>query len=236
MAISKAWRLGGFIAALGASGALIASATGATGAYFTDSHSGTIKGSTGHLKLDITSGSTNLNFTDLVPTQYQQQKIGYKVDSSAGANEDIWLVFDPTSQGYIDFTGDDKQLNSGNGTGGLGRYGHFAVANNNVTKFTSYNLANLAPGASDATCPVDASTGDGGSNQQPTKATPRPPLCGVPAAIKLASNLSNGSTGEVEITFGVTGYWSAQYAPAVNVGYKIVATQAGVQPDATNPN
>ena len=37
MASGKAWRLGGFLAALAASAGLVATATSATGAYFTDS-------------------------------------------------------------------------------------------------------------------------------------------------------------------------------------------------------
>ncbi|MGH8888589.1 MAG: hypothetical protein ACRDV3_02370, partial [Acidothermaceae bacterium] len=115
MAISKTWRIGGFVTALAASGALIASATGATGAYFTDSTPGTISGSTGHLKLAV-AGATSMSFSGLVPGQYQTDNVTYTTNSSATANEDIWLVFNPTSRGYIDLTGDDTQGNSASGT------------------------------------------------------------------------------------------------------------------------
>jgi hypothetical protein len=236
MAISKAWRLGGFIAALGASGALIASATGATGAYFTDSHNGTIQAVSGHLKLNITGGSTTLNFTGLMPGEDQTANISYHTDLSGGT-EDVWLVF-PDNQAYEQFTGA-----SGNALwsdGGLGRYGHFAVSDSNGgLAFQSYNLKNRPAGDTSTTdsCTVNADTGRGGSDQQAKSVADTPPYCGVPNAILLASNLGNATDGTITFTFGLTGRQTqqnqAEFLPAA-VQYQIVGTQHGVRPDAAN--
>ena len=49
---SKALRLAGFAGALCASGALLGTSISGTGAYFTDSHSGAINASTGHVKVE----------------------------------------------------------------------------------------------------------------------------------------------------------------------------------------
>jgi hypothetical protein len=227
---AKALRLAGFVGALCASGALLGTSISSTGAYFTDSHDGAITASSGHLKLSV--GDTYLSFTGLVPGKYDTQNIGYSTDSST--NEDVWMVFDTTSAGYGALSGASD--NSAFPGGGLGRYGHFAVANNHAPAFTSYNLAGRPAGdtATDDTCAVDGN-GRGGSNDVATP-THTPKYCAVPGQILLASNLPSGSTGEIEVTFGVTPKWTDQSVPVANVRFKIVATQHGVQPsDPYNP-
>ena len=244
-----ALRLGGFVAAVGTSAALIAAASGTTGAYFSDTHSGTMQATSGHLLLTISGSSTALDFTDLMPGVNQQKNISYTTDSSPNAREDIWLVFPVTTSvqqlAYAEFTGAKGEF--GYADGGLGRYGHFAVANNGNVAFTSYNLAN-DPSPSSSDCPVDAN-GRGGSNQQATSPTDTPPYCGVPKAILLASNLPTGTNGTINVTFGLTGRQTQQnqteflgpvpwtnpvkYAPSP-VQFNIVATQSGVRPDAAN--
>lgn len=234
MRITRAWRVGGFLAALGASAALIASASGATGAWFTDSHSGNLAGSTGHLRLNVSD--TTLNFNGLVPGQSQTKQITYSVDVSNGT-EDVWLVF-PTAtadqaQRYGQFTG--AKNDAAWADGGLGRYGHFAVSDTAFGQaFRSHNLQNQPGGATDESCGIDAN-GRGGSDQQATSSSDTPPYCGVPKAILLAWNLADSTTGTIEVTFGVTGRWTVQNAdPVVNVPFQIVATQHGVRPDAAN--
>lgn len=221
-----ALRLAGFTLAAGLTASLAGVAASSTGAYFTDSHDGNLSGTAGHLRLSVSS--TALSFADLVPGDYQTRSIDYSTNSSG--HEDIWMVF-PSGAGYSALTGykGDPDFSAG----GLGRYGHFAVANGDQVKFTSYNLQNRAPGATDPICSVDAN-GNGGSNQQATSPTDTPPLCGVPQFIKLASDLPSGSTGTIHMTFGVTGKWTGQNVPATNAPFKIVATQAGVRPDALN--
>lgn len=249
MSNGKAWRLGGFAAALAASAGLVAAASGTTGAYFSDSHPGTFEATSGHLKLNITDPTQlALNFTDLIPGQDQTKTISYTTDSSSNVKEDIWIVF-PTDTAaeqlaYAEFSGGKNQF--GYADGGLGRYGHFKVGANGHTAFESTNLANqptysgtpavagppYTPG-----CTVDAN-GDGGESQPATSPTDTSMgYCGVPFKILLASNVSTGTTGSVNVTFGLTGKQVTQnqteFLPN-RVTYQIVATQHGVMPGQEN--
>lgn len=227
MGISKAWRLGGFIAALGASGALIASATGATGAYFTDSHDGTINASTGSVKVSTTD--LTLNYTGLLPEEFQTKDVQYWAQGSGA--EDIWLVL-PTD-------GSADALNGVAGTpsgdAALGRYGHFAISSP-AGSFTSFNLATAGTGIhSGNSCGVDGN-GHGGSATEATDKTDLIDFCPVPNAILLSSNLTNGQSGTAHITFGFTKLLTGpQGASLTQVAkFQIVATQHGVLP--TDPN
>jgi hypothetical protein len=227
MAISKAWRLGGFIAALGASGALIASATGATGAYFTDSHPGSINASTGSVKVSTTD--LTLNFSGLLPEDFQTKDVQYWAQGSGA--EDIWLVL--PSDGTADALNGIPGTPSG--VAALGRYGHFAVSSP-AGSFTSFNLATAGTGShSGNSCSVDAN-GHGGSATEATDTHDFPDFCPVPNAILLSSNLTNGQSGTAHITFGftklLTGPQGSGLAPVAN--FQIVATQHGVLP--TDPN
>ena len=233
MTITRAWRVGGFLAALGASAALIASASGATGAWFTDSHAGNLAGSTGHLRLNVSD--TTLNFNGLVPGQSQTKQISYSVDVSNGT-EDVWLVF-PTAtadqaQRYGQFTG--AKNDAAWADGGLGRYGHFAVSDTAFGQaFRSHNLQNQPGGATDESCGIDANGAAGATSRPRSPSEPR-----RTAACRRRSccaDLADSTTGTIEVTFGVTGRWTVQNAdPVVNVPFQIVATQHGVRPDAAN--
>jgi hypothetical protein len=233
MGISKAWRLGGFIAALGASGALVAAATGATGAYFTDSHDGSISASSGHLSLGI-SGDMSMNFANLMPGTPESKSITYTTHVSSTGTEDIWLVL-PPGAAYDGLTGPkDSTLFPG---GGLGRYGYFAVSDSNGgTAFRSHNLAAPPTPADGGVCDVNANTGRGGSDQVETQTDMFPPYCAIPHDILLASNLSNGATGTITITFGLSGKQTDQGQTEFggSVPFSIVATQHNVRPDAPN--
>jgi hypothetical protein len=212
----------GFIGSLAAGAALVGAAVTGTGAYFTDSHNGSLTASSGHLTMDVSN--TTLSFSDLMPGVDKTNNIDFKVSSEG--RSDVWVTFDPTSPAYLQFTG-AKGVEPVPG-GGLGRFGHFAVSVNGGNPiFESYNLQNGTG------CGVDA-FGNGGSNQQATASDLFPPLCGVPAAIRIASNLSDGQSATLNVTFGATGKQTAQRAPIASVPFKIVATQAGVRPDAAN--
>jgi hypothetical protein len=217
-------KAGGFITTLAAGAALVGAAVTGTGAYFTDSQDGVISASTGHLRLNTTD--TNLSFDDLVPGEDKTRHIEYNVDASG--KSDVWLVFDKTNLGYAQWTG--AKGDSLFPAGGFGRYGHFAVASNGGTLFQSWNLQNLPAGGSDAVCDVNAN--GHGAGRPATSRADTPPLCGVPTAIKLASNLSSGQRGTLSMTFGVTGRWQAQDITLPSVPFKVVATQAGVHPNA----
>jgi hypothetical protein len=140
---------------------------------------------------------------------------------------------------YSEFTGAKGEF--GYTDGGLGRYGHVqigATTGSYDRAFVSYNLANdpalhdPVSGGNLSAC-YDAN-GRGGSTQKPTSPTDTPPYCGVPKAILVASNLSSGASGSVDITFGLTGKATAQQTSVFGVDFQIVATQHGVRPDAPN--
>jgi hypothetical protein len=234
---SKALRLAGFAGALCASGALLGTSISGTGAYFTDSHSGQINTSTGTVRVTTDPGDNGqLNFTNLLPGEYQDQPITYTA-AGTGA-EDIWLVFPTTSTGGSNpseaFTGNPNDAVGG----GLGRYGHFAVSSTNGAHFTSYNLNNpsTSPGDPGPSCTTDPN-GWGGSNQQATDKTDHSvPWCAPANAILLASNLTNGQGGTATLTFGFTPLLRSGQGASLSklVSYQIVATQHGVTPNDPN--
>jgi Camelysin metallo-endopeptidase len=228
---SRAVRVAGFVGALGASAALVGFAATGTGAYFTDSHTGTINTSTGTVKVNVNPADGNLNFTNLLPGEYQTQQVQYQATGTG--SEDIWLVFPMTAS---DGSNPSEAL-TGNPsdavTGGLGRFGHLAV-DAPAGSFTSYNLNNPGTGIhSGATCGIDGN-GHGGSNQQPTGPhDTQVPFCAPASAILLSSGLTTGQADAATITFGYTplktGGQGAALAPIAQ--YKIVATQHGIRPD-----
>ncbi len=231
---SRAVRVAGFVGALGASAALVGFAATSTGAYFTDSHSATIQASTGSVKVATSPGDNGtLNFTNLLPGDYQTQKISYQALGTG--SEDIWLVFptdpDPAHHPSEAFTG-----HAGDGAvpGALGRYGHLAVSAP-AGSFTSYNLSREGAAAphTGSSCSIDAN-GHGGSNTQVTSPSDHTvPFCAPADAILLSSGLTYGQAASATITFGftplLTGPQAAGLAPVA--AYKIVATQHGIHPD-----
>jgi len=232
MISKKTVKVAGFVGALCASAALVATAASSTGAYFTDSHNGNLTGTSGHLQV-VTTG-TSINFTGLNPGQDKSQQITYTPTANSTTNEDVWLVFDPTTTAYGAFTGANGVTYGTWTTGGLGGYGHFKVKSNQGLGFESYNLA-LDPSGNN-TCAN--ANGDGGSTAKETldshgNIVPAP-YCGVPAAIKIGSNLAPGQASAATITFGLSGKTVAQDTVFVNVPFKIVATQPGIRPDAIN--
>lgn len=222
---NKTARVTAFIGALGASAALIGTAATTTGAYFTDSKSGNLSGTSGHIAVDRV-GSFDLNFDGLMPGTYKDREVTYKTSSTGP--EDIWLKFDPTTAGYKAFTGGG----SGPNDSGLGRYGHFVVKNNNGgTLFSSWNLRNQPNGESGC-----ADANGSGSNQPATGPNDtQNGYCGVPQYMLVESNVPDGSTKKMTLTFGLTGkasgYEDTQWAA---VPFEVVATQPGVRPDALN--
>lgn len=226
---SKALRVGGFLGAAALTATLVGVGVAGTGAYFTDSEAGSLTGTAGHLNLNVSS--TALVLTGLLPGVDQTLPINYNVDVTG--KSDVWLTFDPTDLGYLAFTG--AKTNSLYPLGGLGRYGHFDVSTTQAGQlFRSSNLAHVPAGATSTPCSVDTN-GWGGSDQKATAAVPYPPYCGVPTAIKIASGLTNGQGGTINVTFGLTGVATGlQDQTWASVPFKVVATQEGVRPDALN--
>lgn len=227
----KIIRLGGFIGALCASAALVGFSASATGAYFTDSHAASLTASSGHLKLNVT-GSTALNFANLMPGTPADQQISYSTSVSSGG-VDLWMVFNPNGAGYQTFTG-GKGSTAAPG-GGLGRYGFFKVSDSNGGQaFVSGNLA--YPDGTNTydpsnMCQTDPATGRGGSPVIAETPSQKPPWCGVPAKILLASNLADNASGTVTVTFGLNGVLQqTQNQAEGTVDFTLVATPHGIAP------
>jgi hypothetical protein len=219
-------RLAGFVGALCASAALVGFSVTGTGAYFTDSHNGSINASTGHIKVDVSDGT--LNFDNLLPGEYQTDRINY-VAHPSGGTEDIWLVF-PNAGSSSDAFIHTPQA----GPTPLGRYGHFGVTSTGGASFVSSNLT-LSPSGYDSadSCSIDAN-GEGGSAQTATDPSDHAvPYCAPMKAILLQSGLSDGQAGNADLTFGFTKILTAPQdaASALVESFKIVATQHGIRPD-----
>jgi hypothetical protein len=220
----KAIKIASFVVALGASAGLVAAAANGTGAYFTDSHSGTINASTGSVKVNTTD--LTLNFSGLLPDQFQTDPIQFQ--STGSGPEDIWMVFDPTTSAIL------------NGPGGtdapLGRFGHFALTSP-AGNFSSFNLSSegAAPPHTGNSCSVDQN-GHGGSTTEAADKTTLVDFCPVPQEILLASNVAPGNGGEADVTFGYTRLLTGpQNAPLGQVApYSIIATQPGILPSNVN--
>lgn len=222
----------GFIGSLAAGAAMVGAAVTGTGAYFTDSKDGNLSASSGHLRLS--ADNTNLTFDSLMPGEDKTKNIEY--DVAVTGKSDVWLMFDKNNLGYLKWTGDKN--NQAWTDGGMGRYGHVKIANSDGTLFESWNLQNLPPNGTDPVCAVDAN--GHGTGRPATSVADTPPLCGVPTAIKVADNLSDGAHGLLSITFGITGRWAGGTGnvlmdfPVAGVPFKVVATQHGIRPDAAN--
>lgn len=218
-------KITGFIGTLGAGAALVATAATGTGAYFTDSASGTIHAQAGSLNLSTTDMS--VNFTGIMPGEDRAKAINYSATASSG-NTDIWLTFDTTSEAYAKFTGEKN--NAKWADGGLGRYGHFEVTNDGTPLFDSYNLQNASKDVSGCADSVGH-----GFGRMATGAADTPPYCGVPGAILLKSNVAPGNGGQVIITVGLTGRQTVQNQVQIDsLPFKIVATQHGHGPNDAN--
>ncbi len=90
------FKLIGLVVALIVVAGLVAVAARATGAYFSDSHSGTITGTNGSILISAgvnadTGGGLNFGFTNLLPGEPQSGTVHYQ---NTGNNpEDVYLVF-----------------------------------------------------------------------------------------------------------------------------------------------
>ena len=134
-------------------GGLIASASGATGAFFSDTKNGTITGTLGTVKVQTSGGSgtdgLDFAFSNLMPGVAQTANVHYK--NTGVGNQDIYLVF-PNATAL-------SALNE------LGAFGEVHIGSNGTEIFADANLndkpnnntvgvprqirvgSNLAPGA-----------------------------------------------------------------------------------------
>ena len=227
---TKTARVAAFIASIGASAALIGAAAHTTGAYFTDSQPGSITAQAGHLKINAI-GSYDLSFANLVPGEDTPKTISYSTDTNTP--EDVWLYF-PSGTPYGQFTGGGAGDNWGANyaDGGIGRFGHFQVNDNDGNLlFNSYNVKNAADGSSGCA----DTNGHGSVRQATSESDSQMGYCGLPHYMLIQSNVPDGATRHFTMTFGLTGRQTQQgQVDANGLPFKVVATQHGVRPDAGN--
>lgn len=227
---AKTVRIAGFLGAVCASAALVGLSVTGTGAYFTDSHPNSITGSTGQIKVTVSPDTTALNFANLLPGEYQTQRISYAAHPKGGT-EDIWLVFPDAGT-----TNDAFIQTPQPGPKPLGRYGHFGVTSTGGASFVSNNLT-LSPGGynDNQSCTIDAN-GEGGSSASANSTSDLIPYCAPAHAILLQSGMGEGDSGYADVSFGFTKLLKApQFADLGTIeNYQIVATQHGIRPDDPN--
>jgi hypothetical protein len=224
----------GLLVAVALVGGLVVFAAHATGAYFSDTHNGTITGTIGSIKASAgvnadTGGGLNFGFTNLLPGVSQTGTVYY---SNSGTNpEDVYIVFP-----------DADALHALND---LGSYGSVQIKSTGGVNWVSNNLTDFWP------------EGTPGINGAST-------LYYVPEQMLLQSNLPVGASGSMTFTFQYAsklgdatatlpsssggGAWNAypvaaetkangeSYTPPYTVGtksglpYQIVATEVGQTP------
>lgn len=209
MSIGRAWRVGGFVTALAASVGLVAAATSATGAYFSDTQNGSVAGTFGSVKVvttghggGSTGGSLAFDFANLMPGTPQTATVTYK--NTGTAKEDIYLVF-PNVQAL-------HALNN------RGRYGYAQVTSNGQLVFQSSNLTDgyaANPTSTEALstwtaqgpshCPTDPPTPAVSAETLANAVAGTSPCWPLPNVIKLASNLGVNASGTMTFSFAPTG-------------------------------
>lgn len=221
-------RLAAFGASIAVLGAVAVSAAGTTGAYFSDTHAGTVSGTVGSIKITTSGGSgaggLNLSYTNLLPGE--KQTVTAKFQNTGLNAQDVWVVFPNAAALHA--------LND------LGSFGEFHIAGDGVAKFDS---ANLNDDLERGTC----------GPLSPTGCWPVPPMVKVASNVA-----ANNTVHDVDFTFKYSSVLSGQttaggggwnqypaptscvvLCPAAGPGqvsegdglpYELVATQVGQTP------
>jgi hypothetical protein len=210
-------------------------ASGSTGAYFSDTHTGAISGTIGSIRITPSGGTIStdgsfmdLAFSNMLPGDPQTVTVNYQ---NTGANaEDVYAVF-PNATAL-------SALNN------LGSYGtlHLSSAGNGAVGDV-FDSANLNDNTT--SCGPAGST----SVAHPIPCEP------LPNQVLIASNVGPGGTGSFSFTFnyasklstqaslGTTASWNAYPVAGQTttnsadgsgngLPYEIVATQTGITPGA----
>ena len=164
----------------------LAAFTNTTGAFFSDSKSGTITGTIGSIRITGSGGSgangLDLAYTNMLPGEPQTATAQF---TNSGSNaEDVWIVF-PNATAL-------SALNN------LGNYGDIQVNANSTDMFDSQNLNDNT-----ISCPP-------GSSDPGHLPHPQNPCKALPSKIKLFSSVSPGGSGSVSVIFNYVSYLSTQ--------------------------
>jgi hypothetical protein len=195
-------------------------AAGTTGAYFSDTHDGTITGTIGSVRVTPSGGSgadsTDFLFSNLLPGT--PQTVTVKYTNSGTSPEDVYIVFNNATA--------LSALNN------LGTYGEAHLAANGVQLFDSANLNDRV-----ATCGTLDPSGCWPLAAQYRVATNLP--VGATGNVSLTFNYAGKLVNQPPV--GTTANWNAypvagqaktNAADGSGSGlpYQIVATQPGVTP------
>jgi len=192
-------------------------AAGATGAYFSDTHPGTITGTIGAIRVtpyDGNNGGMNLKFTNLLPGVSQTATVKYQ--NTGTDPEDVYIVFNNTTA-----------LNALND---LGSYGEVHLSAGQTPLFDSVNLDNHA------NCEGDYSPAPGKcwplAAQYKVASNVLP---GVAGTISFSFNYASKMLSATSADWNPYPIASqTNYDPTVTGGtglpYEIVATQVGITP------
>jgi hypothetical protein len=191
-------------------------AAGATGAYFSDTHGGTISGTVGSVKVTPYGGSgaaqTDLSFTNLLPGVAQTVTESYQ---NTGANaEDVYIVFNNATA--------LSALNN------LGTYGEVHLSANGTPLFDSANLNDRV-----STCGPLSPSGCWPLAKQYLLVSNLP--AGAAGNVSFSFNYASKLTGNGPAawnTYPVAGQATTNPSDLSGSGlpYQIVATQHGVTP------
>ncbi len=137
---STTGRVLGFVAVMGASTAMVGAAAAGTGAYFSDSRTGTTSGTIGSIRVTTAGGGgadgLDFNFANLLPGESQKATATYT--NTGHNNQDVWLVF-PNADAL-------HAIND------LGHYGEVHVTSNGTEIFASSNLNDNSGGGCPTGC------------------------------------------------------------------------------------
>jgi hypothetical protein len=223
-------RCAAIVGTVGLVGATAFVASGQTGAYFSDTHTGSISGTIGSIRITPSGGTEStdgsfmdLAFSNLLPGDPQTVTVNYQ--NTGADTEDVYVVF-PNATAL-------SALNN------LGRYGtvHLSSSGNGAVGDV-FDSANLNDNS--GSCPLGVGT---------------PPCEPLPKDLLIASGVNPGGTGSFSFSFnyasalsgqapvGSTAYWNTYPVAGQTttngtdgsgngLPYEIVATQPGVTPGA----
>lgn len=194
-------------------------AAGTTGAYFSDTHSGTITGTLGTIQVTPGGGtgadSTDFTFSNMLPGAAQTATVSYT--NSGSSPEDVYIVFDNATA--------LSALNN------LGTYGELHLSANGTPLFDSANLNDRI-----STCGVLDPSGCWPLASQYRVASNLP--AGATGTVSLKFNYTGKLKTQAPAGTGVFNAYPVSGQATTNatdgtgsgLPYQIVATQHGVTP------
>ncbi|GAB3035700.1 hypothetical protein GCM10027052_12120 [Parafrigoribacterium mesophilum] len=222
-----------FVATLALLGGTVWIAAGTTGAYFSDTHSGTITGTVGSIQISPYGGGgdngIDFSFDRLLPGEAQTATVKYK--NTGNSPEDVWIVF-PNATAL-------SALNS------MGTYGEVHLAANDKEIFASTNLNDrvetCGPFASDGCWPltkqyrVASAVAPGASGSVSFSFALAAKTVTPPATFNTYPNSLLSFQNDPAKNKDDQYYINSADGSGAGLPYQIVATQVGIPAGVTKP-